>query len=125
MNQTPNLSLECEDKEEELLEYKLEEVKSDWVNDFVKIPKELLNEINDVITDPNAERIPSLEKAVRTLRRLSPRNSLRPVLRFRHNNESRPKVGYERHRYRDKFGIHRDSKKKSRLERGVVWYRVP
>lgn len=71
MNLTPldNLLLEYVDKEEELLEYKLEEVKSDWVNDFGKIPKELLNKINDMTTDPNEERIPILEKAVRILRR--------------------------------------------------------
>ena len=71
MNLTPsdNLPSEYRDKEEELLEYKLEEVKSDWVNDFGEIPKELLNKINDMFTDTNEERIPILEKAVRTLRR--------------------------------------------------------
>lgn len=70
MNLTPqdNLSSEYRDKEE-LLEYKLEEVKSDWVNDFGKISEEVLNEIYDMVTDPNEERIPILEKTVRTLRR--------------------------------------------------------
>jgi len=71
MNLTPsdNLPSEYRDKEEELLEYKLEEVKSDWVNDFGEISEEVLNEIYDMVTDPNEERIPILEKTVRTLRR--------------------------------------------------------
>jgi hypothetical protein len=60
---------EYENEKEELLQYKLEEVKSDWVNDFGEIPKELLKEINDKITNPNLKRIQVLEEAVRTLRR--------------------------------------------------------
>ena len=55
---------------EELLEYKLEEVKSDWINDFGKISREVLNEVNDMITNPNEKRLNVLEKTIRKLRRI-------------------------------------------------------
>ena len=70
MQKTENnsdLSSECKDIKEELLEYKLEEVSSRYADDFGWMPKGLAKEINEKITNPNLERIPMLEEVIRTL----------------------------------------------------------
>lgn len=70
MQKTENnsdLSSECKDIKEELLEYKLEEVSSRYADDFGEMPKGLAKEINEKITNPNLERMPMLEEVIRTL----------------------------------------------------------